>query len=383
MHILFAASTFPHPGYPFSAFIKVICEEMVRQGHEVTVIAPQSISSILLKGTRKIPVETYYETKTDGGKKVIRILRPYSITFRFTFLSRMTWWSKQCAFSRIVTNKGLSFDIIYAHFWSNAYNALPTAMKTGKPLFVASGEDKIVVQEVLSKKTIRELFDTVRGVVCVSNKNKKESMKAGLTTESKCIVLPNAINPNLFYKKDKNECRKVLGFPQEVFIIAYCGRFNKRKGVDRVSAAINLLDNSHIMSIFIGSGTGSEIVQPNCEGILFHGSLEQKEIVDYLNSADVFVLPSLAEGCSNSIVEAMACGLPIISSSLPFNDDICDESNSILVDPMNIEAIAGAIEKMTDVILRKHLSEGALKTAAGLKISDRIAKILDFINENR
>jgi hypothetical protein len=77
---------------------------------------------------------------------------------------------------------------------------------------------------------------------------------------------------------------------------------------------------------------------------LFKGRLPHALVPEYLSCSDVFVLPTLAEGCSNAIVEAMACGLPIISSNLPFNTDILDESNAILIDPMKVEEIAKAIQ---------------------------------------
>ena len=89
-------------------------------------------------------------------------------------------------------------------------------------------------------------------------------------------------------------------------------------------------------------------MQPDCEGILFKGKLPHEEIPLYLNTADVFVLPSLAEGCSNSIVEAMACGLPVISSDLSFNYDILNADNSILVNPNDVGEISAAIKKLMD-----------------------------------
>ena len=141
-----------------------------------------------------------------------------------------------------------------------------------------------------------------------------------------------------------------------------------------MSKAIDKLNG--VNSFFIGSGEE----EPNCKGILFSGRLPHKDIVKYLNAADVFVLPTLAEGCSNAIVEAMACGLPIISSNLPFNDDILDESCSIRIDPMNIEEIKNAIQMLLqDQSLLKKLSEGAIKRADSLTIETRAENILEFM----
>ena len=74
----------------------------------------------------------------------------------------------------------------------------------------------------------------------------------------------------------------------------------------------------------------------------------------------MFCLPTLNEGCSNAIVEAIACGLPIISSNLPFNDDILDSSNALLVNPESVDDIASAIKQLMDNSdLRQKLAEGS------------------------
>lgn len=95
----------------------------------------------------------------------------------------------------------------------------------------------------------------------------------------------------------------------------------------------------------------------------------------------MFCLPTLNEGCSNAIVEAIACGLPIISSNLPFNDDILDSSNALLVNPESVDDIASAIKQLMDNSdLRQKLAEGFKEKAKSLRIEFRAKKIIEFIN---
>ena len=264
--------------------------------------------------------------------------------------------------------------------WTSGYYILRYARKNRIPLFVATGEDRIFFNDYLSDEDLLQIREYTSGVICVSTKNQEESVACGFARKEKCRVFPNAVDDTLFHRMSKSECRNKLGYPQDAFIVAYVGRFYNRKGVNRVSAAIKLIDDTHIQSIFIGTSNPGENLQPDCEGILFKGKLPHNEIPIYLNAADVFVLPTLAEGCSNSIVEAMACGLPIISSDLPFNYDILNEDNSILIDPYDIEAITSAIKRLKDdESLRKSLSINALETAKGLTISQRTKFIMDFI----
>lgn len=379
MEILFVVDGYPAPGLPYSAFIGVLCEELLRQGHNINVIAPQSITRHVV---RKVPLAPKYAVAKTFGDKSIKVYRPYVITFGNGILKRLGLWLTKAVVQFEANRKEINPDICYAHFWYSAYNILGWASSKKKPLFVATGEDKIEIQNYIAPKTINKLREYVSGVICVSTKNLEESVSLGLADKNKCIVLPNSIDNKLFYKKDKVQCRRQLGFPDDAFIVAFCGRFIHRKGVKRVSDAIKMTGDPDIKSIFIGSDYENENENPDCDGILFKGSLPHEEIPDYLNCADVYVLPTLAEGCSNSIVEAMACGLPIISSNLPFNYDILNDNNSIVIDPLNLSQIADAIIQLkNEVELRKKLSKGVLVTTSGLTIEMRATKLIQFINE--
>ena len=95
----------------------------------------------------------------------------------------------------------------------------------------------------------------------------------------------------------------------------------------------------------------------------------------------IFLLPTLKEGCCNAIVEALACGVPVVSSNRSFNEDILNVYNSILVDPENVDDIANAIARFKDDKeyygkTKKYL----LANANGYSITERAKRIVDFIN---
>lgn len=122
---------------------------------------------------------------------------------------------------------------------------------------------------------------------------------------------------------------------------------------------------------------------PDIKNMLHCGTVPHEKVYMYLNASDVFVLPTLAEGLCNAILEALACGVPVISSDLPFNYDVLDDSCSILVNPKNKDEIYSAILRLKeDEELKKRLSEGALEKASKFSLKNRIAKILEFINNN-
>jgi len=380
MKILISANNYPTPEYPLQAFIGVLCEELTRQGHDVTVVAPVSVLSYFKHGIN-LPPYHYVETvNTDCGKRVINIYRPKVFSLGEGRFIRFSSWISQKIVSRCAKNIKRKFDALYAHFWSSALNILDYAECVNTPLFVVSGEDIIGIRYLRSIANVNRLRRRATGVICVSSKNKDESISKSLTSLDKCIVLPNAVDSTKFYHLGKLIARKALGYPKEAFIVAFCGRFNERKGVMRLSDAIQKCNDRNIKSLFIGQPADGSVMEPNCNGILFKGVVPHEKVALYLNAADVYVLPTLAEGCSNSIVEAMACGLPIISSDLPFNNDILDDSNAILIDPNNIDAIKDAILKLKDnEAFREKLAHKSLDKAKELTIDKRVKRIVGFI----
>lgn len=379
MKIYISAETYPTPKDPSTAFVSVLCRELAAQGHEITVIAPQSIVLCLRNRLRLAPRHYCDKIHVNGEERLINVYRPYTLFHGFGRAARLTKIGHEFAVRR-TARKLPPPDICYAHFWTSAFSILKYSKQNSIPLFVASGEDRIFFQNFLSTNELKDLRDYTSGVICVSSKNLEESIACGFTTRDKCGVFPNAVDSNIFFHRNRKEIRKQLGFPEDAFIVAFTGRFYRRKGVDRLSAAITKLNNENINSVFIGTTNPGEDLRPNCKGILFMGTLPHDEVALYLCASDVFVLPSLAEGCSNSIVEALSCGLPVISSDLPFNYDILDKKNSILIDPNNEDEIAEAINTLyNDHILCQRMSDCALDSAKKLKIDIRAQRIIEFI----
>lgn len=371
MNICIVSENYPAEGHPFFAFVENLCINIVKEGHNVTVIAPQSLTKILIRGLKKLP----YKSSANG----VTIYRPLYLTAGGLSIP-FNYYSFTKAVGRTFARIHDKIDVCYGHFWHSAYCAFPFARKYNKPLFVATGECEIELHKNVSYRKLQDFIKYVRGVICVSTKNKEESIEAGLSTEDKCVVIPNAIDNNIFKLMDRGVSRKHYGLSDDDFVVAFVGGFIQRKGPGRLAAAINSLNDDKIKSIFVGYCHNGVVEFPECEGIVFRDQLRHDEIPFALNAADVFVMPTLHEGCCNSIIEAMACGLPVISSDRSFNYDVLNESNSILVDPMSVEEIAAAIKRIKDdKQLCGDLKHGAIESSKQLTIQHRARKIIDFI----
>ncbi len=143
--------------------------------------------------------------------------------------------------------------------------------------------------------------------------------------------------------------------------ILYVGEFVSRKNVINLIKAFANLCMKDVGLILVGKGEEKDgylqyIKEHNIENVFFEGFIQKEEIVKYYKMSDVFVLPSLNEVWGLVVNEAMACGLPVISSICAgaSKDIVIDKVNGYHFDPNNICELT---EKLRLVISDKDLRE--------------------------
>lgn len=383
MHLLILSDDFPSKGRPSFVFVQQLVHALVKLGVQVSVVAPQSLTHALIHGQKLLP--KLYRVDLEGGCHY-NVYRPYSLSFGNNgnlFASLFRWfnqWSIDAVLKRIAP------DVLYGHFWHSANILSCYAVKSKQPLFVACGEGDNAIEELvslISNGDLTRLKNSVKGVISVSSANKRKCIEYGLAQADDIIVLPNCIDETLFNavgEKEREAIRHRLGIGVDDYLVLFVGGFIPRKGADRVSRAIDKINNPHLKSAFIGKAMAGVESQPNCKGIIFKGTLEHNMLPDYYRAADVFCLPTLNEGCCNAIVESLSCGTPVISSARPFNDDILNDENSIRIDPESVDEIADAIMKLiNDKEAYKSMKQYALKHSCDYSIGARARKIIAFI----
>ena len=351
------------------------------QGVKVNVIAFQSVVHALVHREKLLP--RHSKGVTEKGVEY-DIYRPYTLSFgnNNPFERLTNWYNRHSVETVIRKTKG---DILYSHFWSSALPIYEFAQKNHKPLFVAWGEGDDALEEMVDtmpKEKLETLTKAVTGVVSVSSENKRKCIKFGLSREENTNVFPNCVNTAFFHKREAKELKGSLGIKANDFVLCFVGGFTPRKGPDRVAQAIKNLNDPNIKVMFIGKHFPGYAYDFDCPGIIHKGPLDHELIPEYMSCADIFVLPTQKEGCSNAVVEALAMGLPVISSDGPFNDDILDEKNSIRINPDDVDALTDAIRKMRDdKALRKSMADYSNCRHVEYSIEGRAKKILEFIDK--
>lgn len=380
MRYCFVAGNYPTKTRQVHVFLENIVTKLVDKGEVCTVIAPQSyVAYFLKKGIRRDIVS---ERTTSNGNKYTVYSPLYFVLPKIKIGELSTLdlqrWIIYKVLKRTYKKNDVNADLIYSHFVRIGMSGVRLAKELGISSFIANGEaDTYAEIKMNSKSLLKQTLKDATGIISVSTKNKNEIAKLSGNDPKvleKTSVIVNAADNNRFYRKDKIEIRKRMEWPLDAFVIAFTGSFIERKGVKRLSRVVDRFDD--VYSIFMGVGEE----KPTCKNILHCGRVNNAEMNDYLNAADVFVLPTQAEGCSNAIVEAILCGLPVISSDKEFNYDVLDETCSILIDPNSDEEIYQAIKKLKeDTSYREKLRDGAIERSKHLNLDYRVEKIQYFI----
>ncbi len=377
-HICIVTSRYPTKVDPASlVFVQQLAWTLADLGKRVSVICPLPVN--LNPKFAKLPAET--EERTHEGNRIVLYFPKFMGLGQRSIgpvnTAGMTTSFFTGAVRKVLKRMESKPDVLYGHFVTPAGLAVCRLSKElDIPAFIAYGESSTWSIDHIGREKVKQEIGNVRGIISVSSKNSKELVDIGVVAEETIGVFPNGYIPTRFAHKDRAESRKMFGIPEDAFVVAFVGHYIVRKGIGVLQQAVDGLPDVYM----ICAGKGP--LKPQGERVLHTDPVNPDKLAYFYSAADAFVLPTLNEGCCNAIVEAIACGLPIISSNLSFNDDILDESNSLRVDPNSAEQIAQSILKLKeDAQLRGQLAQGSRERAKELTLKKRAENILRFMEE--
>ncbi|MEI6521153.1 MAG: glycosyltransferase family 4 protein [bacterium] len=194
----------------------------------------------------------------------------------------------------------------------------------------------------------------------------KEYIKSDSGIDS--IIMPNFI--------DNNIIKNTFTVNPNIKKIIYVGHVMKSKGCyEIIEAAKKLADKDFILVGHITEEFRNIALPDNIKLI---GEVEKNEVFNYLNNADLFLFPTYSEGFPNVIIEAMACGLPIIASAVGAIPDMIEDKGGYLIDVGNVQQIIDAIIKSEDSNLRQSMSDWNIEKVKKSYLLDTVMdKIFD------
>ena len=278
---------------------------------------------------------------------------------------------------------GHEMDIIHAHAGNPPapIAALRYARRNKKPLVVTYHMDAEANWGGIVRRTGVFFYNTFllksilskAASVTTPSQNFLDSSKFLTVYKDKVTVVPNGIDADSFIiPYSKEECRKKLGLADESSILLFVGALSPHKNPEVIIRAIPALKHNikNIRLLFVGEGVLKNQLQKISREL---GVEDQVTFLDFIDnqehkamlykSADVFVLPSTQESFGIVILEAMACGIPVVATTVGgITNLVQDGQTGLLVPPQNSEILTKTIEKLLgDFRLRQKLAEEGKK----------------------
>ena len=285
-------------------------------------------------------------------------------------------------------------ELILSHlFGSNVYCSLAGLICRIPVISVFHGNVDIAPNDMLAKLKFRLIAAGSVKIVFVSDYLRNEMVRRFGLQEEKCCTIYNGVPVQEFRPMAGNDrIRERLNLRQADLLIGAIGNIRPAKGYDLLIRAASILAGKSGRYKFVIIGEGNNALEAELRRMVDALNLNDRfffwgfceDIAETLNNFDIFVQSSTTEGFSISIVEAMACGLPIVATRSGGPQEILThEKNALMVDPHSPEQIAAAIERFADnPELRRILSTNAISHAsAAFSLETMLHAYLKLFNE--
>lgn len=316
----------PHVG-GVGVHIHTLSKKLVEEGHEVYVITYphkeiKDIDGIHVIGTKglNIPGVRGLMFKVNAKKALEELLEKEDI------------------------------DIIHGHY---LFPAGAAAVEVGKEhgiktYVTAHGSDmfELYKKQPFMRSPVKKVLRDADGVFAVSNALKHEIIATGVTgIANKTKLSWNSVDINKFSSKANDSFKKENKLEDKP-IVLFVGNLIKRKNVESLLEAKKVSQSDYYL-VIVGDGPlfkklSKKVEEENIHDVIFTGS--RNDVENIIPSCDVLVLPSYSESFGLVLIEALACGKPVIGSDVGGITEIINNDVGLLVNPNKVSSIAKAID---------------------------------------
>lgn len=212
----------------------------------------------------------------------------------------------------------------------------------------------------------------------------RDDLKKRFLPGKRIRVIPNGLDHDRF--------RLDPSVPVERGLVLFVGRLEYYKGVDVLLRAWRqvIRQRPDARLVLVGAGSAAESLRARLTekreqaSVSFQGFVSESEKIDWLRRAEVLVQPSHKEGWGLTVLEANACGTPVVATRVPgLQDSVRHEKSGLLVPPSDSTALAGALSRILgDSKERQVLSQGGLEWAEHFSwgaVADAFAGVLGAV----
>jgi len=269
-------------------------------------------------------------------------------------------------YQRFVEQQGLTYDVMHCHYYLSGLAALDIVRQPASsnlPLIMtfhtlALMKNLVARDELEREETERidaefQLVREVQKIIAPSESDKAYLQYLYRAEAAKVEVIPPGVNMTHFKPIDQQQARRKLNISLDERLILFCGRIEPLKGIDMLLYAMKILvEKAPQLKVCLWI-IGGDISQPGkwsrelqkleklrhllklTAVVHFAGQQPQEILPNYYNAADVVVMPSHYESFGMAAAEAMACGVPVITTNVAGISGLIDEKHELLITSVN------------------------------------------------
>jgi teichuronic acid biosynthesis glycosyltransferase TuaC len=394
LSVLVVSRLYPRPSDPvLGIFVE---EEAVALSKrcQVRVVSPVPWSPPLKPFKRWY---SYSQLPHRERRRGVEVLRPRMLLLPRNLLFGLLGHSLYLSLRRHASEIGrdFPFDVIHAHTaYPDGFGAVMLGRALGRPtvITVHGGDVTVHMRHHLARRLGRWALSNADRVIAVSSGLQRALVQDHGIEAEKLTIIPNGVDATRFAPIPRPEARARLGLHDEGSKLLYVGAIAESKGVAYLLRAIHRLRHTSawpVELIVVGEGGYEKAARALAsqlditDAVTYAGKRPNDEIPLWMNACDVVVLPSLSEGFGVVLVEAMACGRPVVATACGGPEDIVTPEVGILVPPGDEASLADALaaalksdRRFAAQEIRRYVMETFAYDRVGARILDLYRDVL-------
>ena len=245
-------------------------------------------------------------------------------------------------------------DVVIGYWvYPEGAGALRAARQIDRPIVIGALGTDIHVRSGMVARLTGQTLRSADAVITVSEAMTRYTVDQYQTPRAKVHTIVNGFNTSVFHPRPRGALRTQHGMDDGHKLMVYVGRLIEAKGLRELIDAFGKLSqrDPQVRLSLIGEGLMHDeikamVQQRGLDGrVILTGGLLPQQVAEWMSHAELVVLPSWSEGYPNVLVEALACGCPVVATRVGGIPEIIHEGNGLMVPARDATALEQGLDK--------------------------------------
>lgn len=239
-------------------------------------------------------------------------------------------------------------DVLLSYWlYPDAFGAMHAARRAGLPLVVGARGSDLRVRDALSRRLTRPVLHAAQRILVVSEDLGRVAVRDYGADAARIRAIPNGCDATIFHPQSRADARAALGIAADAELVVYVGRLVPEKGLRELLDAMSALapQRPALQLALIGDGPMRAELENRVRAdpalrVSLPGAQAPDAVARWMAASDLVTLPSYSEGHPNVLVEALACGRPVVATPVGGIPEVVDADCGLLVPARDPAALA-------------------------------------------